>query len=94
MIKARISIIIFKIWNINCYIFFYIFIIAIIITTIFNKYKIENDDLMNYNEFIERCKLFKKPNNFFLYIHSFFFQFLRVYPKVNLNIRFEIQKNY
>ena len=33
--------------------------------SIFNKYKIENDDLMNYNEFIERCKKIKKPNNFF-----------------------------
>ena len=33
--------------------------------SIFNEYKIENDDLMNYNEFIERCKKIKKPNNFF-----------------------------
>ena len=33
--------------------------------SIFNEYKIENSDLMNYNEFIERCKKIKKPNNFF-----------------------------
>ena len=33
--------------------------------SIFNEFKTENDDLMNYNEFIERCKKVKKSNNFF-----------------------------
>ena len=33
--------------------------------SIFNEYKLENEDLMNYNEFIERCKKIKQPNNFF-----------------------------
>ena len=33
--------------------------------SIFNEFKTENDDLMNYNEFIERCKKVKKPYNFF-----------------------------
>ena len=33
--------------------------------SIFNEYKIENHDLMNYNDFIERCKNMKDPNNFF-----------------------------
>ena len=33
--------------------------------SIFNEYKIDNADLMNYNNFMEKCKKLKKPNNFF-----------------------------
>ena len=33
--------------------------------SIFNEYKDENSDLMNYKKFIEKCDNFKKPNGFF-----------------------------
>ena len=33
--------------------------------SIFNEYKIDNADLMNYNNFMEKCRKLKKPNNFF-----------------------------
>ena len=33
--------------------------------SIFNEYKIDDADLMNYNNFMEKCKKLKKPNNFF-----------------------------
>ena len=36
-----------------------------IATSIFNEFKVENKDLMNYSNFIERCKNIKNQNNFF-----------------------------
>ena len=36
-----------------------------IINTIFNKYKISDKDLMNYNQFIESSKTMDEHNDFF-----------------------------
>ena len=33
--------------------------------SVFNEFQIENTDLMNYNNFINKCKNIKKPNDFF-----------------------------
>ena len=39
--------------------------------SIFNEFKIENEELMNYNNFIEKCKNIKKPNDFFQFQNKY-----------------------
>ena len=39
--------------------------------SIFNEFKIENGDLMNYNNFIEKCKYIKNQNDFFQFQNNY-----------------------
>jgi len=39
--------------------------------SIYNEFKIPNKDLMNYAEFIEKCKNVKQPNNFFEFQNNY-----------------------
>ena len=39
--------------------------------SIFNEFKVENADLMNYNNFIEKCKDIKNPNDFFQFQNNY-----------------------
>jgi hypothetical protein len=42
-----------------------------IINTIYNQYKIEGNDLMNYNKFIENCKNINETNDFFSFQNKY-----------------------